>query len=365
MHEVVALREADQFQPEKTQFACGFFAVAMCTSMAPTGQSPTKSTQQLVSDALAWYSQYDGNTLASNRAGMTPDMLYNLLRQVGLHWQGTMPDEAHIKAWLKLGFPLIVEVSEANVVDLELGTNPYPWSPSGYHFIVLTGLDEQGHLLVRDSANCDSLSDPRSLRPGPRHYDTGKLCAAMWSATAIVPPWRPRPPLGFDPTTHALPEAHPIVQVATTPHILSGWKDDGKILTAPNGIPVRDGFRLFILDPVNHWDQDDHPLGPEFASASLETSHPSLGAGSQQIFLYSMLGWMSQRGVFREYVGKELLAARTQVASLQTQLKDASSEKALSPEQKQALVVLSTMLTPVCAANQAIQDLLKGTNHAD
>ncbi len=92
----------------------------------------------------------------------------------------------------------------------------------------------------------------------------------------------------------------------------AGWHDDGKTLTAPNSVPVRYGFREYVLS--HNWDANNWPLGPEFATGRLEDSNPSLGGGSQQIFRWSMLGYNTTRGVFFEWVGQELIVARQQVA---------------------------------------------------
>jgi hypothetical protein len=49
-NEVVDVQEADQFQPGKTQFACGYFAVAMAASMSQPGQSPTLNSNQVIAN---------------------------------------------------------------------------------------------------------------------------------------------------------------------------------------------------------------------------------------------------------------------------------------------------------------------------
>lgn len=88
----------------------------------------------------------------------------------------------------------------------------------------------------------------------------------------------------------------------------TGWKDANGVLTAPNNIPVVMGFRDYILN--NTWDATDWPLEPEHGQNPLEKSNPGLGNGSQQVFRYSMLGYTPDRGVFREWIGQELLALR-------------------------------------------------------
>jgi hypothetical protein len=198
--EVAVFRQADQMQPGRSEYECGFFGTMMARSMALAGRSPTLTEQQVIDEAEAAYAQYDGSYAASNTAGMTLGQLYTLLSQVQLHWQSTTPTIAVIKAWVAAGYPVIVAITEASVRDLGLGNiNPYPWRAAGTHIILITGLASDGNVLVRDSANCVSLTDPHSLRPGPRIYNAAAL--QFVSATVAVPPWLPRPSSSTPPTT--------------------------------------------------------------------------------------------------------------------------------------------------------------------
>src|SRR5229473_6039167 len=86
--------------------------------------------------------------------------------------------------------------------------------------------------------------------------------------------------------------------------IPTGWKDDGHTLTAPNGVGVRLGFRIYVLS--HNWDAGNVPLAPEQGVSLLEASNPGLGGGDQQIFRWTMLGYSAQRGVFMEWLGVEL-----------------------------------------------------------
>jgi|SRR5579885_1142948 len=86
-----------------------------------------------------------------------------------------------------------------------------------------------------------------------------------------------------------------------------GWIDDGTTLTAPNGVKVVEGFRKFILDPKNNWDPDDYPLRPEYGAAPIENSNPGLGGGTALDCRMTRLEWTPKRGVFRGWVGQELV----------------------------------------------------------
>lgn len=88
------------------------------------------------------------------------------------------------------------------------------------------------------------------------------------------------------------------------------WTDDGQTLTAPNGGKVVLGFRQYILS--HYWDANDYPLEAEHHQDPLEVSNPGLGAGQQQLFMMSMLGYTPARGVLKEYIGVELQKLRSQ-----------------------------------------------------
>jgi hypothetical protein len=296
--EVIDLQEADQFQWSNgepfSQFECGFYACAMARSMAQPGEPATLSVQQIIADAEAWYAQYDGSDAASNTAGMTDEQEYELLEQIGLHFQAIAPDMAQVKAWVSWGYPVLIAVTEASVHDLALGgANPYPWTPRGTHMIFVTGVNSVGQILVRDSANCTSLSDPNSLRAGPRTYDASKL--QMASATITVPPWRPRPV-----SATSLPTADM--------QIPDGWSDDmpGATLTAPNGQPVTGDFRLYVLSHA--WNPADVPMGPAQSANPVELGFSQAdgnNAGTRQVFMYSELAETSTRPLYKASVGRE------------------------------------------------------------
>jgi len=229
--EVASFMQADQFQPAKSEFECGFFAVMMCLSMAPCGHLPTLSAAEVISRAETAYETYDGSTSSDNTAGMTLEQEYALLKEVGLHYQATETTTAACLSWLAVGYPVLVAVAEASVYDEDLGHNPYPWTPSGNHIIVLSG-ESNGNYLVRDSANCTDLFDPGSLRPGPRTYSSHALL--LVSATVVVPPWMERP-------TTALPQGETKMTDTTNQMIVDLYNSMEKYFVAIYGtLPARD-----------------------------------------------------------------------------------------------------------------------------
>ena len=307
--EVADFQDVDQFQPGKSEFECGFFAVAIVKAMNEVGKPPTQSVVAMINEAETWYAQYNGNNSGSNEAGMSLQQLYDLIVQVGLHFQAIATNVDVIRAWIRVGYPVIIAGAETGMYDIGLGdVVPYPWQPCGNHIIVLTGVSSNGNFLVRDAANCTNLFDPNSLRPGPRIYDANKL--QLVSATVVVPPWLPRPAAGFDPTKdHVTP---------ITPNVPQGWQDDGTTLTAPNGHKVKLGFRRYILSTA--WDANNQPLQEEVGLSPVEESNPSLGAGTQQVFTWTTLEWTPTRGVFPAWTGPELLKVRADRDALRAQL---------------------------------------------
>lgn len=336
--EVADFQDVDQFQPAKTQFACGFFSVAIVKAMGQVGKPPTQTVPQMIAEALQWYQQYDGDPSWKNTSGMELWQLYNLIVQVGLHYQATdLNDKDLLRAWLRVGYPVIVAVTETSVSDMLLGgavvgKNPYPWNPAGTHVIVLTGVHASGNFLVRDPANCTNLYDPNSLRPGPRVYDAAKL--QLVSATVVVPPWMPRPPAGFDPRKETSMNVVPL-----------GWHDDGTTLVAPNGHKVVLGFRSHVL--ANNWNKDNQPLEDEHGQAPVAEGDPTLGNGTAQSFRDTTLAWTSAKGVFELAQGQELLARRTSEAKLAAEVAQLTTQVATfqnqQGQQSQAVAVLKKL----------------------
>src|SRR5258708_19202113 len=106
--------------------------------------------------------------------------------------------------------------------------------------------------------------------------------------------------------------------------IPTGWHDANNILTAPNGVVVVRGFRDYVLN--HNWDPANWPLAAEFSTGQLEASNTSIGAGDQQIFRWSMLGWTTIRGVFFEWIGQELAYIRQQVQRYAAQIQQLQAQ---------------------------------------
>lgn len=87
---------------------------------------------------------------------------------------------------------------------------------------------------------------------------------------------------------------------------MAGWTDDGKTLTAPNGVKVVNGFRAWIRS--HDWDVDDVPL---------EAEHPDGNGGSAQLFAKSMLTYDQQNGVRLAPIGNQWQAATKTLATIE------------------------------------------------
>jgi len=96
--------------------------------------------------------------------------------------------------------------------------------------------------------------------------------------------------------------------------IPQNWHDTGSVLTAPNGIPVVLGFRDYILS--HPWDAANVPLSKEQGTDRVEESHPELGKGTEQLFMYIGLYYTLATGVQLMHLGEELAKTRQQAASL-------------------------------------------------
>jgi LysM repeat protein len=203
-HEVASYVNESQFEPGESAYECGFFAVALNHYAGKPGEKPTGTGEQVDEWADIWYSHCDGADTSKNTNGMTLWQLYYVLSRAGLHYQGYVPfDKTNVKewvkAWIRLGYPVIVAVDEKTVYDLELGDKvPYSWKPTGSHIITVSGLDGE-NFLVRDPASIA----PSGVRPGPRIVDGSRL--SIISATAVFLSWLPRLQGGFNPLIDGIP----------------------------------------------------------------------------------------------------------------------------------------------------------------
>jgi hypothetical protein len=127
----------------------------------------------------------------------------------------------------------------------------------------------------------------------------------------------------------ALEKVSTVVANANT--IPTGWKDDGKTLVAPNGVPVVMGFREYVL--AHAWDANNWPLAAEqaIASGSIEPGNVAIGPGSRQDFRLTSLGWTSVRNVYVIYVGQDIRALEQQLAAANAHVAQLEAQLASMP----------------------------------
>lgn len=269
------------------------------------------------------FTKYIGPNVTSNQMGSTIENMHMFFHDAGnLHYFDIGPindssvqadDNDRIRRAVQAGYPVAVTVHEPSVISKRLGHCPYSWQPALgdiTHIIPVIGIDKDGDFIVGDQANVVE-GWPQTYLASAIHFHWASVVQLVGSDAAH--PWLAPIP-GNDPRTW--PTGFNAQQFGgNTMGIPANWKDDGTTLTAPNGVKVVHGFRLRVLQG---WHPDNWPLGEEYGTQSLEDSNKSLGAGTQQVFRWSMLGWTQARGVFEEWVGVELDYARAQLAKAYT-----------------------------------------------
>lgn len=207
--EVADFVNESQFELGESAFECVAFSAALIKYAGEPGHGPTGTGEQIDQLADQWYSKEEGSAAVSNMNGMSLDAEYNMLGGMGLKFHAlpisdsSQPadDLTNVKAWLRLGYPVMICGAEAGFFDLAMGdVVPYAWPPSGNHCIVACGIASDGNLLVRDTASIA----PMGVRPGPRHYDAGRM--HLVSGTAVEVSWLPSLPANFNPLAQ---EANP------------------------------------------------------------------------------------------------------------------------------------------------------------
>lgn len=197
------------------------------------------------------------------------------------------------------------------------------------HFVALGGVDSDLGYLVGNGDTTDALGGHGII---PTHWHGWNELAAAEINGMI-----------------AIEKVSTTVANAST--IPTGWKDDGKTLVAPNGVPVVMGFREYVL--AHTWDANNWPLAAEqvISGGSIEPGNAAIGPGSRQEFRLTSLGWTQSRNVYVIYVGQDiraleqqLTAANTHVTQLEAQLASTSApapvETPPDPKATEALAAL-------------------------
>lgn len=242
--EVADFVNESQFEPGESAYICVALHAALIHYAGQPGHGPTGTGEQVDQMGDLWYGREEGSFAASNTNGMSLDAEYLMLAGMGARFyrlpitplSGRMSDIVTLRAWLRLGFPVLICGAESGMVDLDLGgIVPYAWPPSGNHCIVACGIASDGNLLVRDAASIA----PSGVRPGPRRYDVSKL--QLVSGTAIQVPWLPTVPIGFDPTKE---DATMTIDL-NTPGVSGYFSEHGAGWLCTNGVPIGGAMLTF------------------------------------------------------------------------------------------------------------------------
>ena len=110
-----------------------------------------------------------------------------------------------------------------------------------------------------------------------------------------------------------------------------GWKDDGKTLTAKNGVEVTQGFRDHIINAPN-WSGDNTPFEAEYHADVAQLHAANFGGGQRQVFQHNVLWWTQQTGVVDEqFLGAEIHAAYQKIADQAAEIAKLQAQPAPAP----------------------------------
>lgn len=205
---VLNLLAGSQFEPNETEFACGFYASAVLKFAAPANQTNPHTWEDVDRFADQEYSAVYGNAGAGQSGGISIDELHTVFAHAGnLHyWDITAispgstqsTDIAAIKAALSAGYPVVATIVEASVNDLTgdiPAGNPYEWNPvcnqssCPTHVLIWCGVASDGNLLAWDYANVvGPLQGSNSVRAQPRKYDIGSIDNQFATVVQVVGP---------------------------------------------------------------------------------------------------------------------------------------------------------------------------------
>lgn len=200
---------------------------------------------------------------------------------------------------------------------VETGYDPF-WKPY---------LDTYGNLnlCTLSVEHCDSATDNSTPITAAQKEASFKLIAHLAQKYGI-PATSIKTHASIDPQSRArCPGNYPMDELiqfvqsgGTGMGVPAGWHDDGKTLTAPNGHRVVMGFRERVLAG---WDPQNVPLEEEHGQNPLEEffQQPT-NKGTQQVFLYSVLCYNTQRGVYTMDIGNEFLGLRKKEKQLNDQI---------------------------------------------
>jgi hypothetical protein len=184
-----------------------------------------------------------------------------------------------------------------------------PYNEEGVysHFVALGGIDTDLGCLVGNGDDVNALGG-HGIIPC-RWYGWNQLAAAEINGMIAIEK----------------------VSTVVSSNVPTGWKDDGKTLVAPNGVPVVKGFCEYIM--ARSWDANNWPLAAEqvITSGSIEPGNATIGLGSRQDFRLTALGWTESRNVYVIYAGQDIRALEQQLAAANAHVTQLEAQLASMP----------------------------------
>jgi len=131
-----------------------------------------------------------------------------------------------------------------------------------------------------------------------------------------------------------------------------GWSlsADKSTLYGPNKVPVRMGFKAHIENTPS-WNPADVPLAAEYGVSSVLDSHPELGPGTTQPFLYRWLIYTAKTGVQEAPTGLELKVERDNVAKWVARAADLQKQLDQLKNQTTTLATINNLAHQIEAAS--------------
>ena len=281
---------------------CGETALAVAMG-ASQGFEVTPSfidqiTQEMVSRGEA---QPNGGSWTNTLSAYAKRHGYSVIYEndsPGAGWSGWV-DYARQYAGIK---PIVLNIHNGQALhDIETGAHDEPGLQN--HVITIVGKQDNGYI----------VADGDNPQVGSRFqvYDKSTIDAAQPQGILVLDMQRPVATVPPSGGTGMLPV---------------GWSDNAtsgqEALTAPNGVQVIHGFRDYALSHPNWLATAGLPLAGEYQVTGVGMDTAAHGAGSEQIFQFSGLGYTIKEGVFVLWTGAMVQALRTQVEAVNKQVSD-------------------------------------------
>lgn len=247
-------------------------------------------------NAVRWFVDPDNKDSSAHFVILVDGSVYQMVDTDDSAWANGILEDGHDPWWSTDINPNLQTISIEHEKLDKNNANPLTDAQKKASFALVNWICDTHHIRKASATADGGITGHYSIAPGSRAHCPGNFpWNELWAAIGPISG-------GGGTSTMIIPQ---------------GWHDDGKTLTAPNGITVRDGFRALILANGATWGKDNWPVEEEHEAKPLEYSNPGLGNGTQQLFRLGMLGWNNGRGVFVEYVGQEFLMYKKMLAASQ------------------------------------------------